>query len=321
MKRTIHNREIITVSANGINLQGTYHKVPAEGSSVPLGLNENSRIGILFLNSGFQPRAASGDAAVHWADSFARCGYPSFRFDLPGLGDSKGDLPTDLLDFVRLVNIGRYAPFLSSATKNLTKRFNLSGVVIIGHCAGSVSALYAAAASNDVKGLVLLDPYFHCEEPESTNVRKEFRSLVLRNRLAAYLSNLYDHLKYLSQLVRRKVLPKNANLPLLRCWKQLAFARLPILVLQAPTETWRKGDFDYIHSVRRISRSNHRIDIKRIEGTNHAFVKGPGKEAVREHTEQWLRTYFPSARCEENEASGSQASRIEMTGTVDSLAG
>jgi pimeloyl-ACP methyl ester carboxylesterase len=266
-------------------------------------VNESNRIGVFFVNSGFHPRAAAGDGAVYWADSFAKCGYPSFRLDLPGLGDSDGDSPLKVADFTHRVNAGRYAPVLSNAIRKLTERFNLSGVVIVGHCAGAVSAIYAAAVSHDVKGLVLLEPYFHGKELESTTIRKEFRRWVPHNRMAEYLSVIYDRLKYFRRLVKRNELPRNANLPLIRCCNQLASVGLPILVLQAPALNPRVGNFDYVRYVQLTSHLNQRIEVKYIEGTNHAFVKGPGKVAVGRHTEQWLRAYFPLTRCDGGEAS------------------
>jgi pimeloyl-ACP methyl ester carboxylesterase len=265
----------------------------------------------LFLSFGFHPRCASGDAAVHWADSFAKCGYPSFRLDLPGLGDSDGDVPGKVADFIQLVNSGHYAPLLADTMKNLRERFKLSGVVLVGQCSGAVSAIYAAAASKDVKGLVLLDPYFHREEPEGTVIRKEFRRWVLR------ISAIYDYLKYFRLLVKAHELPKNANLPLIRGWNQLASAGLPILVLKAPALNPRMGDFDYLRYVQRLSHVSHQsIEVEHIEGTNHAFVKGPGKEAVRRHTKRWLHAHFSLTRYQESEASNDRhSSAMEMTGS------
>lgn len=316
MKGTIEKREIITVASGGFNLRGTYHRPQTERCDSLPSVHENDRVGVLFLNSGFQPRAASGDAAVYWADSFAKCGYPAFRFDLPGLGDSDGDLAVELLDFVELVNCGRYAACLSSAMKSITERFNLSGVVIVGHCAGAVSAVYAAAANHDVKGLVLLDPYFHREAQESTAIREEFRHWVSRNRVAGYLSNLYDQLKYFRLRVGGSGLPRNANLSLIRCWNQLASAGLPMLVLKAPGPNPRVGDFDYLRHIQQTSYPDQGMDVKHVEGTNHAFVKGQGKEAVRRHTENWLRAHFPIGKCNESDATvGQQSSRMAMTGT------
>jgi pimeloyl-ACP methyl ester carboxylesterase len=265
----------------------------------------------LFLSFGFHPRCASGDAAAHWADSFAKCGYPSFRLDLPEPGDSDGDVPGKVADFIQLVNSGHYAPLLADTMKNLRERFKLSGVVLVGQCSGAVSAIYAAAASKDVKGLVLLDPYFHREEPEGTVIRKEFRRWVLG------ISAIYDYLKYFRLLVKTNELPKNANLPLVRCWNQLASAGLPILVLKAPALNPRMGDFDYLRYVQRLSHLSHQsIEVRHIEDTNHAFMKGPGKEAVRRHAEQWLRAHFSLTRYEGSETSNDRhSSAMETTGS------
>lgn len=90
MNAAIETRELISVAFGGIRLWGTYHRSHGGRSGVPEDLAEKHRVGVLFLNPGFQPRAALGDSPVYWADSFAKCGYPSFRFDLPGLGDSGG---------------------------------------------------------------------------------------------------------------------------------------------------------------------------------------------------------------------------------------
>jgi len=65
------------------------------------------------------------------------------------------------------------------------------------------------------------------------------------------LSNLYDRVKNLALVVHAGAPPGNANEPLLACWKQVASAGLPILLLQAPGNQSegleaRIGEFDYI---------------------------------------------------------------------------
>src|ERR1700735_785372 len=154
LKSFIEAREAITVTAaGGLHLRGTYHPTPDPDG--------NSPIGVLFVSAGVAPRAAPGDSAVHWADSLAKLGFPAFRFDLPGLGDSDGDLSAKEIDFDSLVNEGAFGPVVSSVADQLADRFSLRGVVVIGHCAGAVTALYSAAANSHIKGLILLDPYFH----------------------------------------------------------------------------------------------------------------------------------------------------------------
>ena len=290
MQAAIETRELISIHVDGIRLRGTYHKSKdAEGGREP----GPKRVGILFLNSGFVPRASSGDAAVYWAESFAQCGYPSFRFDLPGLGDSEGELPARRLDFARLVNGGHYAPVISTIAENLTERFHLSGMVLVGHCAGAVSAIYAAGASERVRGVLALDPYFFREEPDRTQLRQKLSFWVTHNKMAGQLSKIFARLKKLMLLVRRGTPPGNANLPLLRCWRRLASAGMPILILSARRPRSRSGEFDYLSYLQALSdRGNHMI-VKFIEGTNHSFADNLGRTAVCRHSEQWLNSYFP----------------------------
>jgi pimeloyl-ACP methyl ester carboxylesterase len=291
----IETRELITVSVGELRLLGTYHKPHDNGSSSRAPLGSTNRIGVLFLNAGFLPRASVGDSAVYWADSYAKCGYPSFRFDLPGLGDSGGEVPAQVLDFV---NAGGYAPILSATVREVVERFTLSGVVIFGHCAGTVTALYTAAATKECKGLVLLDPYFFLPQ-ERTKIRDELSKWVSWSRLGAIASNIYYCLKHVRLLVRRNRPPRNANLPLLRYWKQLASSGMPILILKAPALKTRGvkprvGEFDYIGYLQTLAGRGSRVVVEYIEGTNHSFADAEGRAAVRQHTEHWLNSTVSS---------------------------
>jgi pimeloyl-ACP methyl ester carboxylesterase len=263
VRRAIKTREIINLAADGACVRGTYH--PPQPTVTASEADEGPRIGIVFPNSGVLPRAATGDSAVYWADCFARAGYRTFRLDFEGLGDSGGDIPKTLLDFLSCVHAGRYVSSFSAAIKVIVHRFKLSGVVIVAHCAGTISGLYTAAASNDVKGVVLLDPYFHLPEFNPHN---------------GSTSN------------RDTGLPSNANLRLIDCWNQVASERIPILVLTATSLRANTHEFDYLSYLRTASVQSQRITVEPIEGTPHSFAEGPGKEAVRRHIEAWLGNYF-----------------------------
>jgi pimeloyl-ACP methyl ester carboxylesterase len=313
MRRSIGKRQIVSVTVDGHRLSGTFHLPPCQGGSPP---SRRTLPGVLFLNPGVLPRSANGDSAVYWAESLALAGYSAFRFDLPGLGDSDGEPPSEVIDFQHLVNAGHYGPVVSALVKELAARFSMPGIIVVGHCAGAVSALYAAPETPEIKGLVLLDPYFFLQrEITSRNLLCVWQMKMIRRleeadlgakdtlreqhrglRIFSYTSRAYDRLKSFRLLLRRNKLPKNANLPLIRCWNRLVSAGLPMLVLKAPALAPKVGEFDYLGYLQSTLPANSVVTANRIEGTNHSFAEGTGKEEVRRHIEQWLRTGNPAAQ-------------------------
>lgn len=295
MHEAIEKRALIVLDCLGTRIQGTFHRPAGHLSQASAASGSKERPGVLFLNSLSLPRAASGDSAVHWADSIAERGYPSFRVDLPGLGDSAGAASTDLLDFI---NAGGFAAVAAAAAKELVERYSLSGLVIFGHCAGSVSALYAAAASKECKGLILLDTYFHLPQAKRPEVREKLSGWARRSKAGRRLSNIYDRARDLLLFVRGSTPPGNANTRLLASWKQVAASGLPILLLRAPGikaqgSKPRVGQFDYIDHVVELAGRKSRVSVEFVEGADHSFANRSGREAVQQHIETWLGSRFP----------------------------
>jgi pimeloyl-ACP methyl ester carboxylesterase len=310
MTETIETRELIALEGPDGIIRGTYHKACDEGSSAAQRPVDADRIGLLFLGGLSATRASNGDSAVYWADVFAKGGYPSVRLDLPGFGDSDGNPPTEALDFI---NLGGYAPIVSSAIDQLITRFNLAGFVLVGHCTGTVTAIYAAAASRACKGLVLMDPLFFLPPTKLSKFRRDLHTWILRCHLDGLLTRVYDRVRETLLLLRRKAAPSNANLPLIRCWKKLTATGLPVLILKASgrkaasTKT-RMGEFDYVEHVVELAGRKSHIVVHVAEGAHHSFANRLGRAAVRQHTETWLSTHFPIA---EREASGMHSMRQE----------
>jgi pimeloyl-ACP methyl ester carboxylesterase len=295
MDQAIEGRELVTLDGLGVLLRGTFHK-PHGCNHAESKVDKQKPIGFLFLNSLSLPRAATGDSAVYWAESLAGRGYPSFRFDLPGLGDTAGDIPIELLNFI---NAGGYARIAGAKVKELVERFGLSGVVIVGHCAGTVSAIYAAAACVfECRGLVLLDPYFHVPQAIRPAVRRGLSDWALRSKTGRILSNLYDRTRKIRLLVRRNAPPRNANLPLLNRWREVASTGLPILIIKAPSRKAtgtgpRVGEFDYLKHVLNLSGRKSQIVVELVEGTDHSFANRMGRVGVQQYIEKWLGNYLP----------------------------
>jgi pimeloyl-ACP methyl ester carboxylesterase len=295
MDQAIEGRELITLDGLGVSVRGTFHKPPASSHSWSGG-DTRKIVGLVFLNSLSLPRAATGDSAVYWAESFANGGYPSFRFDLPGLGDTAGNVPTDLLSFI---NAGGYASIAAAKMKELAEGFNLSGVVLVGHCAGTVSAIYAAACmGKECKGLVLLDPYFDLPQVVRPMLRRGLSDWALRSRLGGILSNIYDRMRKIRLIFRGSAPPQNANLVLLSRLKEVASTGLPILLFKSPGRKTqgtkpRVGEFDYLAHVLKIAGRKSQVSVELLEGTDHTFANRTGRAAVRRQTELWLSKYLP----------------------------
>jgi pimeloyl-ACP methyl ester carboxylesterase len=283
MNEATEARRLITLHGVGSAVRGTYHQAQFESQGA-------EHIGVLILNSLSPSRAAAGDSAVYWADAFAKSGYPAFRLDMPGFGDSDGDPPPELLNFI---NTGGYGPIASALMRELSEQFDLSGVVVVGLCAGAVSALYTAASSKDCRGLVLMDPYFHLPMPPRSWLWQKLTGRISRTALGRVVSNAYDRFTDLRLYLRRNPMPENTNFPLLKCWKTVAPAGLPILVLKAPTTKPRGEEFDYVRYLLEQAGSNSRVVVKLVEGAGHTFSNRTGRAGVRELTEGWLNLYFP----------------------------
>jgi len=172
--------------------------------------------------------------------------------------------------------------------------------VLFGHCAGSVSAVYAAAASKDCKGLILLDPYFHLPQAKRPRMREGLSDWARRSTIGGLLSNLFDRARKLLLLLQGSQPPGNANTELLAHWKQLAATGVPILLLKAPGikaqgSKPRVGEFDYIDHVVKLAGRKSRVLVEFVECADHSFANREGREAVRQHIENWLDTLFPLA--------------------------
>jgi pimeloyl-ACP methyl ester carboxylesterase len=297
MIKTIGTRELFVLDRPEGLIQGTYHRAQCDVIEDLPQFARRQRLGLMFLNGLPAARAAHGNAVVYWADSLAERGYPCFRVDLPGFGDSAGDPPADWLSFI---NLGGYAPIVDHAIGELTKRFDLSEVVIVGHCSGAVSAIYTAVMNKTCKGLVLIDPYFYAAQTERKKSRQRLTLWADRSRTGVLLGQVFGYLKKTWLSLCENAYPENANVPLLRSWKEVTAAGLPVLILKVPEQKpsgirAEAGGFDYFRYVIGLAGRRGQVSAESIVGANHTFSNRVGREAVRQHTEDWLATYFPRA--------------------------
>jgi len=292
VKTAAETREVMTLIAGDLYLRGTHHK-PQYAAGELGKFPAQSRTGVLLLTGLADPRVGCADCAVHWADGIAGRGYDCFRVDLPGLGDSDGEVAENEAIFMPLVNSGFFSEPVSAIIDQLFERFYLDRLFLMGHCSGAVTAIYSAASNRKISGVILLDPYFHLQENE---IRKDsflnlHLSIIARLMGSASARALAVKVHSVARsFYRRRIKAlENPNLPLMSRWKQLTTQRLPILILRSPGSLPKEGETDFIGSLQQGLQAKSGLTIHTVVGARHDFAGREAREAVRDCTVEWLR--------------------------------
>jgi exosortase A-associated hydrolase 1 len=139
------------------------------------------RVGVLIVVGGPQYRAGSHRQFVFLARHLARCGYPVFRFDYRGMGDSTGEQRDfrAISDDIR----GAIDAFVHSVPA-------LQSIVIFGLCDAASAALMYCNADRRVAALILANPWVRTEAGLArTHVRHYYGARVLQGSFWRKLSS------------------------------------------------------------------------------------------------------------------------------------
>lgn len=300
-------RELIQLDVKGHRLWGTYH--PAAGTRSP--------VGVLFLNAGHVPRSGHGGLSVRAADQLAARGFPCFRVDLPGLGDSDGELPETTSELYQFVCHGGFVEVAQAAREELVKRYGLEGLVVGGLCGAATTSLYLADREPEgIRGVFLFEPEFYLSEQEAAVAGgeaappKEEAPAGLRGKLKRVGSKAFSYWGWMRMLTRENeyarlfryvpfprqllldllmdwnTLPAVANVPLVKAWQRLVERGLPVLVMTAEGKL-RDVFFDRIHRAACAGLTNPNLVRVRLRGTNHIFTTGGAIEACIHQLCHW----------------------------------
>lgn len=294
MNQTAEGREVFILDGLHMPVYGTRHKTADE-----LRGKDAGQVALVFLNGLLATRSGHGDAVAYWADCFAEAGYPSYRIDLPGYGDSPGDAPEE---WVEHINIGGDAEAAVAKIQELIQRFRLSGVVLVGQCSGAVTAIFAARRLSQCRGLILMEPYFFLATFRPSMVRRYLDRCRLRSPIGAKCRNIFRPLQAVYRVLVGKTiqrcrtlagraLPDNANIALLDSWKQLVATGAPILLISAEIkkEPGRgPADFDYIGYIANCAEKTGALTLAEVEEATHTFSNQQGRLEIRDRALGWL---------------------------------
>lgn len=315
-------RRVLQLDIAGYRLFGTLHDHDLPPSSQ---IKQASlRTGVLLLSFGQQNRSWVGDLGSSIADRLDAKGYPTFRFDMPGLGDSPGDLPVYIEEFGREVQLGSHERPLLALCEELVRRYSLKGLVVCGNCGGAVTALYVVNARSPlVLGLVLIEPEMALVQAESSTTPSASPSLtvvayyegihIFWRRLASFKSwwhlftgkadfsywfklwsGLLEYsIRKLNSVGRHtKVLPKETNPRMISSWKLARRLKIPTLIVSVGSTYKRK----YYHAYGLepgIDDIKSKLQWVEIPNTTHSMLTGGGKEALSKNIERWVCNSFP----------------------------
>lgn len=295
-------RNALVIEWNGLILHGTSH----------VGSGPVSR-GILFFNSGSLPRSSRGDLSAQLADALAHQGFACFRVDLPGLGDSQGELPGQYLELYRYIQQGGYAQCGADLTRLLLDQYRLSEMTLLGICGGALTCIFTAAQFDhkSVPRLVLLDlPFLLYEGTSAADTQQRaqpslygkalrqakswqaaIHDWILERSWEPYVTAAYRSMRSLAATaVPKRRLPANANLKTLGMLSHLLEAGRSALLVTAQPLTPTPPGFDYIAHLKK--RNYQGLQHIKIYGTTHSFVENGGREAVLDAVGKWLSSSF-----------------------------
>ena len=162
------------------------------------------RTGLLIVTGGTQTRIGSHRLFERLARAIADAGYPCFRFDRRGVGDSEGVDP----------GWRGSAGDIAVAIAGFRREADLDRVVGFGLCDGA-SALAVHASALGLDGLILVNPWFveaEAGEPPAAAVKDHYRKQL--TSLAGWKKILTGSISYKKVLkgLRKIASPPPANL-------------------------------------------------------------------------------------------------------------
>lgn len=250
-----------------------------------------SRPCLVILNAGFVHRVGPARLAVELARRVASAGFPAFRLDLAGTGDSAPPRPVPRGTIPAVADV-------QEALDHLSARHGVRQFVVVGLCSGAINAHHAVVADTRIIGAILLDAYGY----------ETARSRILRmTELAAAPHRLLrGAARRVGRLFHRSV-PENEILPgeegflpwtpsksdVVRDLIRVRSRGVPLLFVYSGAWSLR---YRYEGQLRDAFREVGLEDLlteKLIPSADHTFLMRPEREAMLSTVVGWLERKFP----------------------------
>lgn len=307
---------IVFQNRQGLRLFGMLHLPPADA---------RQDVGVLLLSPGVKMRVGPECLYRRMTETFVRMGFPVFRFDFYGLGDSEGDLKETLLaDVYNHIEVGRFVDDTLDALEWMQREAGISRVVVSGLCGGAITGLLAAHKDQRIVGLLSLGvtPVLasRAADPSSymtTGQLKKLRSGYVRKlldpkswlRMLTFKSDfrqLWRSLVVPLRGVKKPAAPAgdataaaerdNAN-PLFppAFFGMLASARPMLLVFSGADRLYWEFQEKFLARYRdKLKSVNSGYEVHVVENANHVLSFREWQQDMLKVSERWLRQHFVS---------------------------
>ena len=290
----------VVFSCEGEPLIGILHTPTSTGASV----------GVLIIVGGPQYRVGSHRQFVQLARGLAASGYPTFRFDYRGMGDSAaqfGGFEHVTADIRAAVDV-----FLSEVP-------GLDGVVLFGLCDAASAALMYVGCDTRIRGIVLANPWVRTTGGEAKSLvrhyygqrflqRSFWRKLAMGelNVVAA----LQDFFSKFGRSVRAPRHEPGSSVAFIDRMLQgfTSFAG-PVLVLVSERDLTAQEYSDLCRSSLQWKAASSRPNVLTIDcaGADHTFSTRIVHERMISDVARWLVTDVGSDLCPRQRFRGQQA--------------
>jgi uncharacterized protein len=249
-------------------------------------------LGVLIIVGGPQYRVGSHRMFVLLARALAEHGYPAFRFDYRGMGDSSGarrSFESVHEDIARAV-----AAFRAEAPQ-------VKHLVLWGLCDAASAALISVGRLDDVAGLVLANPWARSEQSHSQAIVRHYYAnrLLERGFWRRLLTGGVDIRRALGEFAARAAGALRTAVPpgeqvresfrdrMLQGWQSFQGRRL--VILSGRDLTAREfEDLAATDARWSLARGDGRTSVCRIDAADHTFSSADLRAAVASATMVFL---------------------------------
>jgi exosortase A-associated hydrolase 1 len=259
-----------------------------------------ARLGVLIVTGGPQYRIGSHRQLLVLARAFAAAGFPTFRFDHRGSGDSEGS-------FRSFEQIG---DDIAAAIEAFLKHSpDLQRIALWGLCDAASAILLNAPSDRRVAGLVLVNPWVRSPESEARAMVRHYYGRRLFDRvfwrrlltgkvaigaaLSGFGTSLASWLRARSDLGQDPAARSGPSLSARMAWG-LASAEGPVgLIISGRDLTAREFEDAAVEAPWRDLLADRRVTRHDLPTADHTFSRRVWRQEVITWTITWLRRLEP----------------------------